>query len=141
MKRKAHAMSHTVLLVDDDENVLYSLARALRQQPYSLYTAKSAEEAMMVLKTRNVDVVVADDRMPGMCGSDLLVWVASHYPDVMRILLTGLVEGGRQPPSLLRSSPRPLHALVASAFVLVLAVPVFVAMPRLRSPWEAARSI
>ena len=82
-------MTHTLLLVDDDENVVRGLARALRGQPYRIYTAKSAEEAMWVLKRQSIDVIVTDEWMPGLLGTDLLAWVAEHYPDVMGIVLTG----------------------------------------------------
>jgi len=82
-------MTHALLLVDDDEILLHGLARALRGQPYQIYTAKGAEEAMWVLKGRSIDVIVADEKMPGMSGTDLLLWVAEHYPEVMRIMLTG----------------------------------------------------
>lgn len=79
----------TVLLVDDDPHLLRSLRRALRDQPYHLATACNGNEALLFLKTHAVDVVVSDERMPGMHGTDLLHWVASEYPDVVRILLTG----------------------------------------------------
>ena len=82
-------MEQIVLLVDDDENLLRGLARALRQQPYNLHTVRSAEEAVWALKTRRVDLVVVDERMPGMSGGDLLSWVAQYYPEVVRIVLTG----------------------------------------------------
>lgn len=82
-------MEHTVLLIDDDPNILHGLARALRNQPYRLHTATSGEEAMLVLKSRRVSVIVADEHMPGMRGSELLAWVAEHCPEVMRIVLTG----------------------------------------------------
>jgi DNA-binding NtrC family response regulator len=82
-------MTHTVLLVDDDADVLHSLARMLQKQPYQLYTARSGEEAVIMFKSRKVDVLVADERMPGMSGLDLLAWVAGNYPDVVRIMLTG----------------------------------------------------
>lgn len=82
-------MTQTVLLVDDDADVLNSLGRMLRNQPYQLYTARSGEEAVGMLKARKVDVIVVDERMPGMSGTDVLAWVASHYPDVVRIMLTG----------------------------------------------------
>ena len=84
-------MKQTVLLVDDDVNVLYGLARALRKQPYHLYTARSAEEAMDALKAHCVDVIVSDEQMTGLCGTDLLVWVARNYPEIVRIVLTGHV--------------------------------------------------
>jgi two-component system, probable response regulator PhcQ len=82
-------MKDTVLLVDDDRNILHGLARALRLQPYRLFTATSGEEALLILKGHHVDVIVSDEQMPGMCGSDLLAWVAEHFPDVARIVLTG----------------------------------------------------
>lgn len=82
-------MSHTVLFVDDDNSVLHGLARALRHQPFCLFTARSGEEALEVLKSRHVDVVVADEQMPGMSGCDLLAWAAQHFPACVRIVLTG----------------------------------------------------
>lgn len=82
-------MENVVLLVDDDPNILHGLARALRHQPYHLYTATSGEEALLILKGHNVDVIVSDEQMPGMCGSELLAWVAENCPEVARIVLTG----------------------------------------------------
>ncbi len=82
-------MKHAVLFVDDEDNVLDGFRRSLRQQPYRLYTARSGEEAMRILKARDMDVIVADERMPGMSGSDLLAWVTKNCPQVMRIMLTG----------------------------------------------------
>lgn len=86
---KGTIMTDAVLLVDDDSRVLHSLARMLQAQPYQLYTARSGEDAMDMLKARKVDVIVVDERMPGMSGTDLIVWAARHYPEVARILLTG----------------------------------------------------
>lgn len=82
-------MNHTVLLVDDDSNLLHGLTRALRHQPFDLFTVRSAEEAMDVLKRRSIRVVVADEQMPGMSGGDLLAWAAENFPETTRIVLTG----------------------------------------------------
>lgn len=82
-------MEHIVLLVDDDKNVVHGLTRALHSQPYQIYTAQSGDEAMWILKAHDVDVIVTDEKMPGMSGCDLIAWVAEHYPEVVRILLTG----------------------------------------------------
>lgn len=82
----------TVLLIDDDVNILHGLTRALRRQPYRFLTARSAEEAMLVLKQWPVDVIVCDEQLPGMRGSDLLIWAAQHIPDVARIVLTGRAD-------------------------------------------------
>ncbi len=82
-------MTPTVLLVDDDKNLLQGLMRALRSQPYTLLTANSAEEAAFLLKSNTIDVVVSDECMPGMRGTDYLKWVAKNFPETVRILLTG----------------------------------------------------
>ena len=78
-----------VLLVDDEPNLLHALTRTLRQQPYRINTARSAEEAMAILKAHRVDLVVSDENMPGICGTKFLSWVADNFPEVMRIILTG----------------------------------------------------
>ena len=78
-----------VLLVDDEPNVLHGLTRALRQQRYRINTARSAEEAMDILKAHRVDLIVSDENMPGTCGTSFLSWVADHFPEVTRIILTG----------------------------------------------------
>jgi len=82
-------MSHTVLLVDDDANVLAGLTRILRKEPYAILTAQTAEEAARLLETRPVDLIVCDEHMPGMSGTEFLARVASEHPDTIRIVLTG----------------------------------------------------
>jgi two-component system, probable response regulator PhcQ len=82
-------MDRSVLLVDDDKNLLAGLVRILHKQPFHIYTARCGEEAIDFLKTRDIDVIVADERMPGMSGVELLTWVAENCPEVMRIVLTG----------------------------------------------------
>ncbi len=85
-------MESAVLLVDDDESLLQGLASALHNQPFRVYTCRNGEEAIGFLKTREIDVVVADQCMPGMSGVELLAWVAENCPDIMRIVLTGHAE-------------------------------------------------
>jgi DNA-binding NtrC family response regulator len=82
-------MAHTLLLVDDEEMLLYALARSLRKEPYQTLTARSAEEAISILQTHSVDLVISDEQMAGMSGGQLLAWVAEHCPEVVRIMLTG----------------------------------------------------
>jgi two-component system probable response regulator PhcQ len=83
------AMRHTVLLVDDDANVLEGLRRAFRGQPYEILTATEPWTALELLEGQPVDVVVSDEEMPGMSGTDFLARVRSKYPDTVRIILTG----------------------------------------------------
>jgi DNA-binding NtrC family response regulator len=82
-------MRPTVLLVDDDANLLDGLCRALRREPYDIVTAWSAEEALEILRDRPVDVVISDQEMPGMSGTVFLHEVRTRYPDTVRFILTG----------------------------------------------------
>jgi len=82
-------MSHKVLLVDDEVNVLDGLRRALCEEPYEIVTAMSGEEALSILEETSIDVVVSDHDMPGMTGVELLSRVHTFYPDTVRFMLTG----------------------------------------------------
>jgi DNA-binding NtrC family response regulator len=81
--------SYTVLLVDDEPNLLQGLRRALRREPYEILVAEGAAAALRLLEARPVDVVVSDEMMPGMSGTEFLGRVRSQYPDTIRIILTG----------------------------------------------------
>ncbi len=82
-------MSHNVLLVDDDLNLLAGLRRTLRREPYEILVAQGATEAFEVLGTKAIDVIVSDEAMPGMSGTDFLARVSLIYPETIRIILTG----------------------------------------------------
>jgi len=82
-------ISHTVLLVDDEPNVLDGLTRVLRKEPYEILTANSAEEAATLLEDRSVDLIVSDEEMPGLSGTEFLGRAAQQYPDTVRLVLTG----------------------------------------------------
>lgn len=82
-------MSHTVLLVDDEPRVLSSLTRVLHRESYDILTADSAEQAAGLLEDNSVDLIVSDEQMPGMSGTEFLARVALDYPQVVRIVLTG----------------------------------------------------
>lgn len=83
---------HTVLCVDDEENILHSIRRLLRKENYRLLTALSGEEALKILKENDVQLVLSDQRMPQMSGTEFLSQVKEKYPDVIRIILTGYTE-------------------------------------------------
>jgi len=82
-------MSRNVLFVDDEPHVINALKRALHKEPYEILTANSAREALDILAHTSVDLVVSDEMMPGMSGSDFLSIVCRNYPDTIRIVLTG----------------------------------------------------
>jgi two-component system probable response regulator PhcQ len=82
-------MPYRVLFVDDEPHVTEALKRALRKEPYEVLSASSAREALALMKREPVDVVISDERMPGMPGSEFLAVVFQEYPDTVRIILTG----------------------------------------------------
>lgn len=82
----------TLLLVDDEPDILNSLKRLLRRNGYRILTAGSAAEGLELLSLNRVQVIVSDQRMPIMSGSEFLSRVKSLYPDTMRIVLSGYTE-------------------------------------------------
>ena len=79
----------TILLVDDEPNVTESLKRALRREPYVFIAAGGAQEALRVFDEHRIDVIVSDERMPGMAGSELLAAVRKRSPQTIRMILSG----------------------------------------------------
>jgi DNA-binding NtrC family response regulator len=79
----------TVLLVDDEPHVTAALARVWHGQPVTVRRCASAAEALECLMAERVHVLVADEKMPGMSGSQLLAVVRRQYPETVRFMLTG----------------------------------------------------
>jgi diguanylate cyclase (GGDEF)-like protein/PAS domain S-box-containing protein len=79
----------TLLLVDDDVNVLSALHRLFRRDNYRILTAMSPGEGFEQLALHQVHVIVCDQRMPGMSGTEFLSKVKEMYPDTIRIILSG----------------------------------------------------
>ncbi len=82
-------MTAKILFVDDDRELLESLRDALRKKPYDILTSDAAGRALEMLGMHDIDVVVSDERMPGLVGSEFLTQVRVRFPRVVRILLTG----------------------------------------------------
>lgn len=84
--------ARTLLLLDDEENVLRSLVRLLRRDGYRLLTASSVSEAFDLLARNEVQVVISDQRMPDMSGTEFLARVRDMYPDTVRLALSGYTD-------------------------------------------------
>jgi CheY-like chemotaxis protein len=82
----------TLLLVDDEPNILASLKRLLRRDGYHILTANSGAEGLELLKSNHVDVIVSDQRMPQMMGTEFLKQVKQTYPDTVRLVLSGYTD-------------------------------------------------
>ena len=83
---------HTVLFVDDEPSILTSIRRALRREGYTVLTAGTASEAFSLLATDAIQVVVTDQRMSGMSGTEFLSRVKNLYPETVRMVLSGYSE-------------------------------------------------
>ncbi len=82
----------TILLVDDEANILSALKRVLRRDGYEILSAGSAREGFELLATHEVQVILSDQRMPEMNGTDFLARVCELYPDTIRIVLSGYTD-------------------------------------------------
>jgi response regulator RpfG family c-di-GMP phosphodiesterase len=85
-------MTHTLLLVDDEENILNSLKRLLRRDGHRILTASNGKEGLNVLKRNPVSIIVSDQKMPEMTGSEFLRYAREAAPDAIRIMLTGYAD-------------------------------------------------
>jgi response regulator RpfG family c-di-GMP phosphodiesterase len=82
----------TLLVVDDEERILSALRRTLRREGYHVITSESVHEALEILDTRPVDLILSDQKMPGMSGLQFLEEAARRCPGAARMLITGWTE-------------------------------------------------
>jgi response regulator RpfG family c-di-GMP phosphodiesterase len=79
----------TLLCVDDEPNILSALRRLFRAKGYRVLTAEGGAAGLELLRQQPVDLVISDMRMPEMDGARFLAEVRAHWPDTIRLLLTG----------------------------------------------------
>ena len=83
---------HTLLCIDDEPNILNALKRLLRKENFRLLTAGSGKKGLRLLSENEIHVVLSDQRMPEMNGTEFLKEVKAAYPDIIRIILTGYTD-------------------------------------------------
>ncbi len=81
-----------ILLVDDEVNILHALKRLLRREGYELKVANSGEEGLAILQEEPVDLIISDQRMPGLCGIEFLEKAQAICPQSVRIVLSGYTD-------------------------------------------------
>lgn len=81
-----------ILCVDDEPNSLILRKLVLQRAGYAVLTASSALEAMDLLASQKVDLVLSDQLMPGQTGTDLARMIKSKWPTLPVILLSGVNE-------------------------------------------------
>jgi response regulator RpfG family c-di-GMP phosphodiesterase len=81
-----------LLMVDDEVRILAALRRSLRREGYEILTAETPAEAIRLLDQHSVDLILSDQKMPGMSGMALLAEAAQRQPEAVRLLITGWTE-------------------------------------------------
>lgn len=79
----------TILIVDDEQNILNSLKRLFRKEPYEILTATNGKEGLEILDQRPVDLIISDLKMPQMNGIEFLKRAKEKNSVPLRIMLTG----------------------------------------------------
>jgi DNA-binding NtrC family response regulator len=82
-------VTFNVLIVDDEKNIRAGLGRALELDGYRTLLAADGQEALDVIQSEEIDLVIADLKMPRVSGEELLRHIVDHYPTVPVIILTG----------------------------------------------------
>ncbi len=91
MLQTTQANKARVLFVDDEQRILTSMHMLFRRT-YQVFTCNSGAEAIELMKSQKIDVIVSDQRMPEMTGIELLRQVRDMQPQAIRLLLTGYAD-------------------------------------------------
>ena len=100
MKSAIASERPTLLIVDDEAQILSALKRSLYREGYEITAVETAAAALRVLERQRVDAILSDHKMPGMSGVQLLERAAELWPRTVRMLITGWTE--EIPPEKLR---------------------------------------
>ena len=83
---------NTILIVDDEENILNALERVLEDKGYKTFLADSGHKGLEIIRREDIHLVVSDHRMPGMDGIIFLNEVKKISPNTIRTMLTGYAD-------------------------------------------------
>lgn len=81
-------ISPTILVVDDDPNSLFGICQILKDEGYQVIAAQNGKTALEKLKTESIDMVITDERMPDLSGTELLSKAKRMAPEIPVILIT-----------------------------------------------------
>src|SRR3972149_3070173 len=83
---------NTILIVDDEENILKSLERLMEDKGYRMFFADNGLKGLEIIRREDIHLVISDHKMPGMNGIKFLYEVKKISPDTIRIMLTGFAD-------------------------------------------------
>ncbi|MFV0398068.1 MAG: ATP-binding protein, partial [Bacteroidales bacterium] len=82
---------HNLLIIDDEIDIIKALERLFRRK-YNVFSTTSPQEALRIMEREEIQVVISDQRMPGMTGVDFFTRIKDMYPDTMKLILTGYTD-------------------------------------------------
>lgn len=82
----------TLLLLDDEPNIIRALSRTLRRDGYRILSTTDVAEAFELLASNEVQVIISDQRMPEMSGTEFFSQVKAIHPNTVRIVLSGYTD-------------------------------------------------
>jgi response regulator RpfG family c-di-GMP phosphodiesterase len=82
---------YNILVVDDEESNLNALRRVLRRE-YNIFTATNGQDALAIVEQNDIALIIADHRMPGMTGIELLEKTLRKHPNTIRVILTSYTD-------------------------------------------------
>lgn len=88
MAASSQDKASTILIVDDDLNVLQVLEARLQSSGFTIYRAENGQNALRILKENNVDLMICDMKMPGMSGMEVMTKARELHPGLPIIFLT-----------------------------------------------------
>ncbi|MBI4548566.1 MAG: response regulator [Ignavibacteriae bacterium] len=83
---------HRLLVVDDEDAFRVGLSNTLLEQGYEVTTASDGEEAIALIKSKKIDLVLLDINMPKMDGYEVLAFIKKNYPFVKVVMLTAFAD-------------------------------------------------
>lgn len=92
-------MKHTIFYFDD-ELMLLDIFQQMFSDEYEVLTASTLSEARQILAKRPVEIIISDQDMPEISGTEFLCEVAANYPSGYRVMLTGYMSVGEALPEL-----------------------------------------
>ncbi|MBF8983152.1 HDOD domain-containing protein [Lutibacter sp. B2] len=88
-------MEKGILFVDDEAQILRSLNRLFLDKNYRVFLANNGEDALKILDTENIDLIISDMKMPSMNGYELLNRVKAKYPKILRVAFSGYTDNNK----------------------------------------------
>jgi len=82
---------YNLLIIDDEIEITKAITRQFRKK-YHVYSATNADDGFAIMEKENIQVVLSDQRMPGMTGVDFFTKIKGKYPDALKLILTGYTD-------------------------------------------------